>query len=110
MPQALIHLVLLRFRVDITDVEITSIFNELRVLTRQIGGISNFVAGSNCSPEGFSQNFNHAFIMKFKSEADRDTYLVHPKHQKLAAKLIDSLEDGPKGLLVIDISEGLNVD
>ncbi|WP_437207189.1 Dabb family protein [Planctomicrobium sp. SH664] len=36
----------------------------------------------NVSPEGKSDGLTHAFLVTFRSEADRDVYLNHPAHQE----------------------------
>ena len=46
-------------------------------MTKQIPGITRFVHGRNCSPEGLAGEFTHMFIMTFEGAAARDTSLPH---------------------------------
>ena len=45
-------------------------------------GIDDYVSGTNCSPEGSHQGLTHGFIMTFSDVAARDTYIVHPEHER----------------------------
>jgi len=43
--------------------------------------------GTNNSPENLNKGFTHGFVLTFKTEKDRDAYLVHPDH-KAFGKLV----------------------
>ena len=49
------HLVLFRFRSELPDQAIESIFAELRHLQQEVEGITGFQGGAYRSPEGLSQ-------------------------------------------------------
>ncbi|WP_176380154.1 Dabb family protein [Paraburkholderia youngii] len=63
----------------------------------------NFQYGPNVSPEGYGRDFGGAFMMDFASRDDCFAYLAHPTHRAIGARLLDALEGGTQGLLVIDI-------
>ena len=50
------------------------------------------------SVENLSQGYTHCFLVTFRSEQDRDSYLPHPAHQEFVAALQPHL----KQALVID--------
>ena len=45
------------------------------------------------SKEKHDKGFTHCFIVTFKSENDRDTYIAHPDHKAFAKTLGPVLED-----------------
>ena len=50
--------------------------------------------GTNISQEKRDKGFTHCFILSFKSEKDRDTYIDHPQHKafgKLVGPLLDDV-------------------
>jgi hypothetical protein len=49
--------------------------------------------GINVSPEGLDKGFTHCFILTFKSEKDRDAYLVHPDHKAFGGLVGPVLDD-----------------
>ena len=53
-----------------------------RALKGKIPEIISYEWGTNVSPEKHDKGFTHGFILTFKSDKDRDTYLVHPAHKK----------------------------
>jgi hypothetical protein len=52
-------------------------------LPTQIAGIRSVNWGTNESPEGLGQGYDHGFVMMFESEAARDAYLPHPAHMAI---------------------------
>lgn len=77
----LYHVVSFKFKADATKEKIDEVVNAFRDLKKKIGAINEFSWGTNVSPEKHDKGFTHAFILSFKSEKDRDAYLVHPDHQ-----------------------------
>ncbi|HJD56114.1 MAG TPA: Dabb family protein [Rickettsia endosymbiont of Pyrocoelia pectoralis] len=55
--------------------------------------IKSFSFGKNCSPENLNKGFSYAFIMKFLNEKDREDYLKHPDHIKIASEDIMPLTE-----------------
>jgi len=100
------HIVFLKFRTDISDSAINTVLNQLGDLRKHIPTIKDFSFGKNCSPEHLNQGFSYAFIMKFKNADDRDFYLNHPEHQKIALDhILPILENGFESVLVIDYED-----
>lgn len=97
------HIVLVKFKSDVTVQARQEIWDSLDALSAVIDGIESAVFGVNVSPEGFSRGYDDGFVMVFKDVAARDTYLEHPAHKAAGAGLIAALEGGFDGLLVVDI-------
>jgi hypothetical protein len=98
------HIVLARFRPEITDTEKASIYAELESLRELVPGFLGASYGPNVSPEGLHKGFADGFVMDFFDAAARDAYLVHPAHQAAGARLVAALEGGIDGLVVFDMS------
>ena len=93
MP-AVQHIVLFRFKPEITPARIAELFREVEQLKSLIPGIRYFAGGPNSSPEGFNQGYTHGFLMTFENAAARDAYLPHPEHENVKAALLASIEAG----------------
>ncbi len=92
MPQ-IKHIVLLKFRKGTPAAQVKTIFQDLESLKDVIPGILDFAGGPYSSHEGLSQGYTHGFVMTFDSAASRDTYLPHPKHEKVKNTILP-LVDG----------------
>lgn len=101
------HIVLFRFRSDLPEGSVESVFEELRGFRQTIPGITDFQGGAYSSPEGLSQGFTHGFTMTFADAAARDAYLPHPFHQAVVAKLLPMLEGGVEGVVAFDFIDGV---
>ncbi len=95
---ALRHLVLLRFKDEITKETRSALEQEFAGLASKIEGITAFEWGLDESPEPLSKGLTHIFNFTFVDAAARDAYLPHPVHQAFVAKLQPTLAD----ILVID--------
>ena len=87
------HLVLFKFKPDVTAAAENEIWRLLEQLPQQISGIVDFSGGENTSQEGFSKGFTHSFVMTFSDAAARDAYIVDPIHVAVAQKLVPLLDD-----------------
>jgi hypothetical protein len=87
------HVVVFKFKGTVTEAQITKVVEDFRALEDKIPQIKKLEDGTNNSPEKLNKGFTHAFILSFKSEKDRDDYIVHPDHKKFGASLGDLLED-----------------
>jgi hypothetical protein len=67
-------------------------------LQSKIPLIKDFEWGVNNSPEKLNQGLTHCFFVTFKSEADRDAYLIHPDHQAF----VSLLNPAPDKITVLD--------
>ena len=97
------HIVLCKFRTDVTAATRDATFAELAALRDHLAGITAMSFGANVSPEGLAQGFAHGFTIDFTDAAARDTYLADPAHARAGAKLVAALEGGISGLIVFDV-------
>ncbi|MBJ3785410.1 Dabb family protein [Devosia sediminis] len=97
------HIVLLRFRPEVSTDERNAIYVELAALKSAVPGFLAMSYGPNVSPEGKDRGYADGFVMDFVDEATRDAYLVHPAHQAAGARLVAALEGGRDGLIVFDL-------
>jgi hypothetical protein len=88
------HVVCFKFKSTATAEDITRVEQAFRALKQQIPLIQTLEWGTNVSPEKKDKGFTHCFILSFKSEKDRDAYIVHPDHKafgKLVGPLLDDV-------------------
>ncbi|MCI0535763.1 MAG: Dabb family protein [Verrucomicrobiales bacterium] len=88
------HVVSFKFKDGTTKQQIKEVEDAFRSLKKSIPEIAEFEWGTNNSPEGRNKGCTHGFILTFKSEKDRDTYLPHPAHKefgKLVGPLLDDV-------------------
>ncbi|MBX2830399.1 MAG: Dabb family protein [Rhodospirillales bacterium] len=97
------HIVLSKFKTEVTASEIESLFAKLADLKSLIPGMRGFDGGVSVSPEGLEQGFRHGFCIDFDDAAARDAYLEHPEHKALGGQLVGLLEGGLSGLIVVDL-------
>ncbi|MEQ1899113.1 MAG: Dabb family protein [Devosia sp.] len=97
------HIVLIKFRDDISRERRELIYDGLRALVGQIDGLINATFGPNVSPEGLSKGFRDGFIMDLRDADARDRYLAHPVHQAAGARLVEAAEGGLEGVLPFDM-------
>ena len=92
MPQVQ-HIVLFKFKPEITEEKIKEIFAQLAELPKKIPGIIYYASGPNCSNQGLNKSYSDGFIMTFESIEARDAYLPHPEHKKVAQEIIKNTDD-----------------
>ena len=78
----LVHVVSFKFKPTATQIQVDQAVEAFRRLPQKVKQIASFEWGTNVSPEKHDKGFTHAFILTFKSDRDRDEYLVHPDHQE----------------------------
>ncbi len=89
----LYHVVSFKFKADAGLARIDEVVKAFGALKKKIPAIKEYSWGTNVSPEKHDKGFTHAFILTFKSEKDRDTYLVHPDHQAFGKLVGPTLAD-----------------
>jgi hypothetical protein len=89
----LVHMVAFKFKATATKAQIQQVEDAFRALPKQIKQIKTFEWGTNVSPEKHDKGFTHGFILTFKSEPDRDAYLVHPDHKAFGGLVGPVLDD-----------------
>ena len=87
------HIVLLKFKEGTTEEQIAKFFEDVLDLSETVPGIDDYVSGTNCSLEGCNPGMTHGFIMTFSNAAARDTYLVHPEHERFKAMAMTAVEN-----------------
>jgi len=86
------HVVLIKFKQDITEDQIVDVYAQLEELKEWIPGILSFAGGPYSSPEGLNQGYTHGFSMIFESIGARDDYLPHPKHEQVKAAILPLID------------------
>ena len=87
------HVVAFKFKDTATKEQIKAVEDAFRALKSTITEIEALEWGTNVSPEKHAKGFTHGFILTFKSDKDRDTYLVHPEHKKFGQLVHPVLAD-----------------
>jgi len=81
------HVVAFKFKESATKEQIKEVEDAFRALKKKIKEVHALEWGTNVSPEKHAKGFTHCWILTFKSDKDRDTYLDHPEH-KAFGKLV----------------------
>ncbi len=90
----LLHVVSLKFKDSATPEQIKKVEEAFRGLKGPIKEIRWLKWGTNNSPEKLNKGHTHCFILAFKSEKDRDAYIVHPDHKafgKILGPVLDQV-------------------
>jgi len=99
------HIVLVRFKGDVSPEEKDSIFRDLNGLRDHLDGILDFRSGPNVSPEtALVRGFNDGFWVDFRDAAARDAYLADDKHRDVGGRLVALAEGGLDGIAVADFA------
>jgi len=80
----LVHMVSFKFKPEATPAQIKEVEDAFRGLKKKIPQVMSYEWGTNVSPENLNKGFTHGFILTFKDDKDRDTYLKHPDHAAFA--------------------------
>lgn len=86
------HVVLFKFKDTSSKEDVQKVVDAFRSLKTSIPQVAEFEFGTDNSPEGLANGFTHCFLITFKSEADRDVYLPHPKHKEFVEILKPHLD------------------
>jgi lysophospholipase L1-like esterase len=76
------HVVLFKFKADVTPTQVQEVIDEFRKLADKIETVQGFEWGTDVSPEKLADGFTHCFFVTFADEKGRDAYLPHPAHQE----------------------------
>ena len=88
------HVVAFKFKQSATNEQIKQVEDAFRDLKKKIKEIQDYEWGTNVSKETRNKGCTHGFILTFKSETDRDTYIDHPAHKdfgKLVGPVLDDV-------------------
>lgn len=97
------HIVLVRFRPEVTDAQIFDIFGELAAIRDKVPGLIDLRAGRSQSPEKIERSYMHGFTVDFEDWAALQAYQDHPDHKAAGARLVAHAEGGIDGILVVDM-------
>lgn len=97
------HIVLIRFRDDVTEDAITTIFDNLHSIEGRIPGLGAVHSGRSESPEQIERGYMHGFTADFAGWDALAAYQDHPDHKRVGAALVDHAEGGLDGILVFDL-------
>lgn len=86
------HVVLFKFKDTSSKEDVQKVVDAFRSLKTSIPQVAEFEFGTDNSPEGLANGFTHCFLITFKSEADREVYLPHPKHKEFVEILKPHLD------------------
>ncbi len=86
------HIVLYKFKDSTTPAQIQEVVDAFSALPQKIDTIVGFERGTNVSEENKSEGFTHCFVVTFRDEAGRATYLSHPAHEAYVNVVRDKRE------------------
>ncbi len=86
-------MVAFKFKPEVTSAQTLKVEEAFSALQKQIPQIVSFEWGTNISPEKLDKGFTHGYVLTFKSEKDRDAYLVHPDHKAFGSVVGPVLAD-----------------
>jgi hypothetical protein len=87
------HVVCFKFKGTATTQDIQKAEQAFQALKQKIPQIVMLEWGTNVSKEQRDKGFTHCFIISFKSEKDRDSYIEHPEHQAFVKVVGPVLDD-----------------
>jgi Stress responsive A/B Barrel Domain len=97
------HIVLIKFKPDTDEANISTLFYELQNIRRKIPGILSITSGRSESPERIERGYMHGFVVDFDTWESLETYQNDPDHKSLGAKLVAGAEGGKDGILCFDL-------
>jgi hypothetical protein len=86
------HVVLYKFKADLTTEQVQEVVDAFSALPKQIDSIIGFEWGTNVSREQKSDGFTHCFVVTFADEPGRDAYLTSPAHEAYVKVVRDRRE------------------
>ena len=96
--QLLKHVVMFGWKAGTDAAVIDKVVTAFGNLKHKIKLIKAYEWGINNSPENLNSGLTHCFVLTFRSEADRDAYLIHPAHKAF----VDVLSPAPDKITVVD--------
>jgi Lhr-like helicase len=98
------HIVLLKWKPETTDEQITAAFEQSQVLVRDIDNVERVTLGRNRARD--DHGFTHALIVRL-SDDDLPGYLAQPVRERYISDVLGPIEDER---IEIDIPEDLHHD
>ena len=97
------HIVLIRFRPDVSGETIEAIFADLQQIKNVLPGVLSITCGASESPEKIERGFMHGFVADFADWAALAGYQAHPDHKRIGTALVANAVGGLDGILVFDL-------
>ena len=97
------HIVLVRFRAEVTEAAIATIFTDLAAIKARLPGILAIHSGRSESPEKIERGYLHGFTVDFPDWSALAAYQDHPDHKRVGAALVAAADGGIDGILVFDL-------
>lgn len=97
------HIVLTRFRSEVSEKEIESIYARFDALIHTLESARNFIGGRSQSPEHIERGYMHGFVIDFDDWQGLEVYTNNELHKAIGADLVAAAEGGIDGILVLDI-------
>ena len=97
------HIVLVRFRPDVTDAQAAELFAPIPRLAARLPGVAGFAAGRSESPEQIERGYLHGFTIDFTDWDALATYQADAEHRAFGASLVAHAAGGIDGILVFDL-------
>ena len=82
------HIVLIRFRPEVSDAQVTDLFAALPRLAAKLPGVLSFTAGRSASPEKIERGYLHGFTIDFADWDALAHYAADPDHQAFGGALV----------------------
>lgn len=98
------HIVLIRFRPDVTDAQAAGLLAPLGPLSARLGFAATW--GKSESPEQIERGYMHGFVADFADWAALEVYQQDADHKAFGAGLVAHAEGGIGGILVFDLATG----
>ncbi len=96
------HIVLIKFKSEITEERVNELFSELEKVKSQLPGIVSISWGRSESPEKMERGFMYGFVVDFSDWDALQDYQNNVDHQILGAKLVEAATGGKDGILCFD--------
>lgn len=97
------HIVLTKFKPDVSKETISDIYAGLSALTQKLPGAGGFTGGRSESPEQIERGYMHGFVIDFEDWDALQTYTDNTDHKALGARLVENAVGGIDGILVLDL-------
>lgn len=97
------HIVLIKFKSEVEEATIETLFHNLATLTQKLDGASGFTGGKSKSPEHIERGYMHGFVIDFDAWETLNTYQKHPDHIAVSDGLLENAQGGIDGILVLDL-------
>lgn len=96
------HIVLIRFRADVTEAQAAALLAPLGPLSARLGFAAQW--GRSESPEKIERGYLHGFTADFADWAALEAYQQDAGHKDFGAGLVAHAEGGIDGILVFDLA------